>query len=60
MEKKHESSIDENFYHDFKVRWNTTFVMIDRSLKLKSLINEITYNSSVIPNLQVFTDKHII
>lgn len=53
MKKKHESLIDENFYHDFKVRWNTTYVMIDRSLKLKSIINEVTNNSSRIPNLSV-------
>ena len=50
---KTEKGINENLYHDFKVRWNTTYVMVDRSLKLKPVINEITHNSTSIPNLTV-------
>ena len=53
LKKKKNSAINENFYHDFKVRWNTTYVMIDRALKLKSIINDITHNSDSIPNLTV-------
>ena len=53
FELKREKEINENFYNDFKVRWNTTYIMIDRALKLKTVINEITNNSESIPNLTV-------
>jgi hypothetical protein len=53
LDLKAEKGIDVNFYHDFKVRWNTTFIMLDRALKLKTVINEITNNSESIPNLTV-------
>ena len=53
LDLKAEKRIDVNFYHDFKVRWNTTFIMLDRALKLKTVINEITNNSESIPNLTV-------
>ena len=50
---KSEKLVKGNFYHDFKIRWNTTYVMLDRSLKLKAVINEKTHNSQSIPNLKV-------
>ena len=53
LKLKSEKSVKENFYHDFKIRWNTTYVMLDRSLKSKAVINEITHNSQSIPNLKV-------
>ena len=53
LKTKKRAKITENFYHDFKIRWNTTFIMIDRALKLKVIINDITHNSESIPNLNV-------
>ena len=53
FELKREKEINGNFLNDFKVRWNTTLIMIDRALKLKTVINEITNNSESIPNLTV-------
>ena len=55
---KTEKEINQNLYHDFQVRWNTTYVMLDRSLKLKPVINEITHNSYSIPNLTVKSFSH--
>ena len=45
-------NISDTFFLDFKVRWNTTYIMIERALKLKPIINDIT-NSSQITNLSV-------
>jgi hypothetical protein len=53
LKLKSEKSVKENFYHDFKIRWNTTYIMLDRSLKFKAVINEITHNFQSIPNLKV-------
>ena len=35
LKKKDEFKIDSNFYQDFKVRWNTTYIMLTRYLELK-------------------------
>ena len=51
--KKSEFSIDANFYHDFKVRWNTTYTMLTRFVTLKRVVNDMTYNASDIPNISI-------
>ena len=53
IKKKAEFSIDANFYHDFKVRWNTTYTMLTRFVTLKRVVNDMTYNASEIPNISV-------
>jgi hypothetical protein len=55
LKKKEELKIDANFYQDFKVRWNTTYLMLTRFLELKNVVNDMTYNSTKIPNLKVKT-----
>ena len=51
--KKSEFAIDTNFYHDFKIRWNTSYIMLTRFLMLKRVVNDLTYNANDIPNLGV-------
>ena len=51
--KKSEFSIDANFYHDFIVRWNTTYTMLTIFVTLKRVVNDMTYNASEIPNISV-------
>jgi hypothetical protein len=41
------------FYHDFKIRWNTTYLMLERTLLLKTVVNKVTSNSDNIPRLTV-------
>lgn len=53
IKKQKSMNISDTFYLDFKVRWNTTYIMIERALKLKPIINDITANSSQITNLSV-------
>lgn len=51
--KKKEAKIDVSFKLDFQVRWNTTFMMLNRFLTLRSIVNDITMNAESIPNLSV-------
>jgi hypothetical protein len=51
--KKSEFNIDANFYHDFKVRWNTTYTMLTRFFTLKRVVNDMTYNVNEILNISV-------
>ena len=51
--KKAECSIDANFNHYFKVRWNTTYTMLTRFVTLKIVVNNMKYNASEIKNISV-------
>ena len=51
--KKKEAKIDVSFKLDFQVRWNTTFMMLNRFLTLRSIVNDITMYAESIPNLSV-------
>jgi len=53
LKKQKLLGITENFIMDFKVRWNTSYLMIERAIKLKAVINDITTNFSEISNLSV-------
>ena len=53
--KKSDFENGTNYYHDFKVRWNTTYVMMTRFIQLKQVVNDITCNSDEIPNISVLT-----
>ena len=41
------------FYHDFKIRWNTTYLMLERTLLLKNVFNNVTSNTVNIPRITV-------
>ena len=45
---------------DFKVRWNTSYLMIELAIKLKAVINDITTNFLEISNLSVNNKQLII
>jgi hypothetical protein len=49
--KKKEATIDVSFKLDFQVRWNTTFMMLNRFLTIRSIVNDKTMNAESIPNL---------
>ena len=40
-----------NLFLDFKVRWNSLYLMIERFFKYKQVVNTITLDPKVIPNL---------
>ena len=52
-EKKIQARINTGFKLDFHVRWNTTYEMLNRFISLKSIVNEITMNAELIPNISV-------
>jgi hypothetical protein len=55
--KKKEAKIDVSFKLDFQVRSNTTFMMLNRFLTLRSIVNDITMNAESIPNLNQFNQS---
>jgi hypothetical protein len=65
LKKQKLFSITENFIMDFKVRWNSSYLMIERAIKLKAVINDITTNFLEIShlsvnNIQLFILKNFI
>ena len=39
------------FVKDMKVRWNSTYTMLERLFKLKAIYNDITHNAFQIENI---------
>ena len=48
-----------NLFLDFKVRWNTLYLMLERFYKFKFIINSITLDPSEIPNITLKQKKNI-
>ena len=56
VEKQKESLMNDptiSFYKDFKIRWNTTYIMLERTLSLKQVVNKVISSSDDIPRLTV-------
>ena len=50
----HKLELDtDNFIKDFKVRWNTTYLMLPRFCKLKDVANELSKTPEIIVNIKV-------
>ena len=50
---------ENNLFLNFKVRWNSLYLMIERFIKYKQVVNTITLNPSVIPNLSTKQKRKI-
>ena len=60
LKKQKLLGITDNFIIDFKVRWNTSYLLIERAIKLKGVINHVTTRFSEISNLSVNNIQLII
>ena len=48
-----------DFIIDFSVRWNTTFLMLERFYKLKLIVDEITCNPQLIHGIQIKSERKL-
>ena len=65
--KQNDAQINYQLLKDFKIRWNYTYLFLERVLKYRPIINELTKNPSVVIGIQnaqinrlkrlVFSDK---
>ena len=52
-EKAKSASLEiENFIPDYSVRWNTSYLMLERFYKLRTIVNEITLKPELVINLE--------